>query len=134
VVGAPVLAVLLFEIVLNLASLFNHSNIRMASQVDAVLRWLIVTPDMHRVHHSIYRDETNSNFGFSLPWWDRIFGTYRPLPRGGHEEMTIGIPEFRDPRLCTTLRGALSLPFIGERAERRPGDPELARPGPQVSP
>jgi sterol desaturase/sphingolipid hydroxylase (fatty acid hydroxylase superfamily) len=63
-----------------------------------VLRWIVVTPDMHRVHHSIVRRETDSNFGFNLPWWDRLFGTYRPEPEAGHEGMTIGIPQFREPK------------------------------------
>lgn len=112
VIGAPALAVLVFEVMLNLASMFNHSNVRIPAAVDAVLRWFVVTPDMHRVHHSIHRDETDRNFGFSLPWWDRIFGTYRSQPRDAHETMLIGIPEFRDPRQCVTVSGVLSLPFV----------------------
>jgi sterol desaturase/sphingolipid hydroxylase (fatty acid hydroxylase superfamily) len=96
--GAPAVAVLVFEIVLNATSLFNHGNVRLPASVDRVLRWLVVTPDMHRVHHSIDRRETDSNFGFNLPWWDRLFGTYRAQPAAGHEAMTIGIGEFRSPR------------------------------------
>jgi sterol desaturase/sphingolipid hydroxylase (fatty acid hydroxylase superfamily) len=96
--GAPPLAVLIFEILLNATSLFNHGNVRLPSGVDRILRLIVVTPDMHRVHHSIDRRETDSNFGFNLPWWDRLFGTYRAQPALGHDRMTIGIPAFRDPR------------------------------------
>jgi sterol desaturase/sphingolipid hydroxylase (fatty acid hydroxylase superfamily) len=95
--GAPAAAVLLFEVLLNATSMFNHSNVRMPARLDRVLRWIVVTPDMHRVHHSIVARETNSNFGFNLPWWDRLFGTYRAQPAAGHEGMTIGIEQFRDP-------------------------------------
>jgi sterol desaturase/sphingolipid hydroxylase (fatty acid hydroxylase superfamily) len=95
--GAPPLAVLLFEVVLNASSLFNHGNVRIPAALDRVLRWIVVTPDMHRVHHSVIPAETNSNFGFNLPWWDRLFGTYRAQPRAGHDAMTIGIEQFRDP-------------------------------------
>jgi sterol desaturase/sphingolipid hydroxylase (fatty acid hydroxylase superfamily) len=94
--GAPALAVLAFEVLLNATSLFNHANVRLPPTLDAVLRWLIVTPDMHRVHHSWLRQETHSNFGFNLSWWDRLFGTYIAQPRDGHERMTIGLPQFRD--------------------------------------
>jgi sterol desaturase/sphingolipid hydroxylase (fatty acid hydroxylase superfamily) len=96
--GAPALAVLVFEILLNATAMFNHGNVRIPAAIDGVLRWLVVTPDMHRVHHSILSRETNSNFGFNLPWWDRLFGTYRPQPAAGHEAMTIGIEQFRHPR------------------------------------
>jgi sterol desaturase/sphingolipid hydroxylase (fatty acid hydroxylase superfamily) len=96
--GPPAVAVLVFEVLLNATSMFNHSNIRMPATFDAVLRWVVVTPDMHRVHHSIAARETNSNFGFNVPWWDRLFGTYRAQPAAGHETMTIGIEQFRDPR------------------------------------
>jgi sterol desaturase/sphingolipid hydroxylase (fatty acid hydroxylase superfamily) len=95
--GAPPWAVVVFEAVLNASSMFNHANLRLAPAVDRVLRRVIVTPDMHRVHHSIHRDETDSNFGFNLPWWDRLFGTYRAQPRDGHERMQIGIPDFPQP-------------------------------------
>lgn len=125
-IGASVFAVLIFEIVLNLTSMFNHSNIRIPKAADAVLRWFIVTPDMHRVHHSIHRDETDRNFGFNLPWWDRLFGTYRGAPRSGHEKMVIGIPSFRDPRHCITLPGMLLLPFQGERDDAAARRDELA--------
>jgi sterol desaturase/sphingolipid hydroxylase (fatty acid hydroxylase superfamily) len=96
--GIPVVAVLLFEVVLNATSTFNHANVSMPLALDRVLRWLVVTPDMHRVHHSVLRHETDSNFGFNMPWWDRLFGTYRAAPQEGHERMTIGLPVFRDPR------------------------------------
>ena len=96
--GAPPIAVLLFEVVLNASSLFNHGNVRLPAALDRALRWVVVTPDMHRVHHSVIPAETNSNFGFNLPWWDRLFGTYRAQPQAGHDGMTIGIEQFRDPR------------------------------------
>jgi len=98
VLGAPALAVLAFEILLNASSMFNHGNVRIAPGIDRILRWIVVTPDMHRVHHSIEARETNSNFGFNLPWWDHLFGTYRAQPRAGHQAMTIGIEQFRTPR------------------------------------
>ena len=96
--GAPVAAVLVFEIVLNATAMFNHGNVRLPSGLDAVLRLVVVTPDMHRVHHSIVPAETNSNFGFNIPWWDRLFGTYCAQPAAGHDGMTIGIEQFRSPR------------------------------------
>lgn len=96
--GAPAAAVLIFEVLLNATSMFNHGNVRLPAGLDRVLRWLVVTPDMHRVHHSIVPRETNSNFGFNLPWWDRLFGTYRAQPQAGHQAMTVGIDQFRDPR------------------------------------
>jgi sterol desaturase/sphingolipid hydroxylase (fatty acid hydroxylase superfamily) len=96
--GTPAVAVLIFEVLLNATSMFNHGNVRIPAGLDRILRWIVVTPEMHRVHHSIVSRETNSNFGFNLPWWDRLFGTYRAQPAAGHESMTIGIEEFRDPR------------------------------------
>ena len=113
VLGPPVLGVIIFEVALNATSMFNHSNVRMLRGVDRIFRWFVVTPDMHRVHHSIEERETNSNFGFNLPWWDRLLGTYRAQPRMGHEGMTIGLEEFRDKKRCTMLPGMLSIPFIG---------------------
>lgn len=95
--GTPAVAVLLFEVLLNATSMFNHSNLALPLKIDRLLRWCLVTPDMHRVHHSIIMRETNSNFGFNLPWWDRLFGTYRAQPAAGHLAMTIGIEQFRDP-------------------------------------
>jgi sterol desaturase/sphingolipid hydroxylase (fatty acid hydroxylase superfamily) len=111
--GAPALAVLIFEMLLNATSMFNHGNIRMPERFDRLLRWFVVTPDMHRVHHSILSRETNSNFGFNLPWWDRLFGTYRAQPTAGHEAMTIGIDQFRDPRELGLDRMLLQ-PFRGD--------------------
>jgi sterol desaturase/sphingolipid hydroxylase (fatty acid hydroxylase superfamily) len=96
-IGAPALAVLLFEVLLNATAMFNHANARIPLSVDRFLRWIVVTPDMHRVHHSIMYDESSSNFGFNAPWWDRVFGTYRAQPRDGHEAMTVGIDAFRTP-------------------------------------
>jgi sterol desaturase/sphingolipid hydroxylase (fatty acid hydroxylase superfamily) len=111
--GPPLVAVVLFEVILNATSMFNHSNVRLPEPVDRWLRRLIVTPDMHRVHHSHLDHETNSNFGFNLSLWDRLFGTYRAQPDEGHEDMVIGIDTFRDPAHCVRLRGMLALPFIG---------------------
>lgn len=114
VLGPPVIAVVIFEILLNATAMFNHSNARLPLGLDRVLRWIVVTPDMHRVHHSIEDDETNSNFGFSLPWWDRLFGTYRDQPRAGHEGMTIGIRKYRDPKQASWLPGMMMIPFKGK--------------------
>jgi len=111
--GVPPEGVLLFEVLLNATSMFNHANVRMPGRLDRALRAFVVTPDMHRVHHSLERDETNSNFGFNLSLWDRLFGTYRAQPRAGHEGMQIGIPEFRDRADCAALPGMLTLPFRG---------------------
>jgi sterol desaturase/sphingolipid hydroxylase (fatty acid hydroxylase superfamily) len=111
--GAPALAVLIFEVLLNATSMFNHGNVRIHAGLDRILRWLVVTPDMHRVHHSILSRETNSNFGFNLPWWDRLFGTYRAQPAAGHDGMTIGIEQFRDRRELGLDRMLLQ-PFRGD--------------------
>ena len=97
-IGAPVIAVLIFEVLLNATSLFNHSNIRIPKSIEKIMRLFVVTPEMHRVHHSIIQKETDSNFGFNLPWWDYIFRTYRAQPKMGHLKMTIGIESFRDKR------------------------------------
>ena len=114
VLGPPVVAVVIFEVLLNATAMFNHGNIRLPAGADRGLRWFLVTPDMHRVHHSVEDDETNSNFGFSLPWWDRLFGTYRDQPRAGHAAMTIGIHGHTDPAEVARLDGMLMLPFRGE--------------------
>jgi sterol desaturase/sphingolipid hydroxylase (fatty acid hydroxylase superfamily) len=127
--GPPAVGVLVFEVLLNATSMFNHSNVRMASGVDRILRFFVVTPDMHRVHHSIHPQETNSNFGFNLPWWDWLLGTYRAWPREGHEKMTIGIEQFRtrrdlwlDRMLMQPLRGPASgYPINREEDEKRAG-------------
>jgi sterol desaturase/sphingolipid hydroxylase (fatty acid hydroxylase superfamily) len=114
VLGAPPVAVVVFEVMLNATAMFNHGNIRLPATLDRWLRLVVVTPDMHRVHHSIEDDEANSNFGFNLPWWDRLFGTYRDQPRAGQVDMTIGIHDHRDPREVARLDGMLLLPFRGE--------------------
>ncbi len=123
--GAPALAVLVFEVLLNATSMFNHANARLPEGLDRVLRWFVVTPDMHRVHHSAVPQETNSNFGFNLPWWDRLLGTYRAQPAAGHTAMTIGLEQFREPR-DLRLDRLLMQPFRGE-AGRVPIDRRQSR-------
>ncbi|WP_375054987.1 sterol desaturase family protein [Zobellella sp. DQSA1] len=118
--GTPALAVLIFEVLLNISSMFNHGNVRLPARLDRRLRLLVVTPDMHRVHHSILRRETDSNFGFNLPWWDRLFGTYRAQPAAGHAGMIIGLEEFRDP-------GELRLDRMLLQPFRRPPRPSGGR-------
>jgi sterol desaturase/sphingolipid hydroxylase (fatty acid hydroxylase superfamily) len=112
--GPPLAAVVIFEVLLNAMAMFNHSNVRLPLALDAILRQAIVTPDMHRVHHSHLADETNSNFGFNLSVWDRLFGTYRAQPAAGHTGMVIGIDTFRDPARCVKLSGILLMPFAGK--------------------
>ena len=112
--GPPLVAVVIFEVLLNATAMFNHSNVRLPLGLDRKLRWFVVTPDMHRVHHSVEDDEANSNFGFNLPWWDRLFGTYRDQPRAGHEHMSIGIHSYRDPKQVSWLHGMLWMPFVGK--------------------
>ncbi len=114
VLGAPAVAVVIFEVTLNATAMFNHGNVGLPATLDRWVRWVVVTPDMHRVHHSVEDDETNSNFGFNLTWWDRLFGTYRDQPRAGQIGMTIGIHDYRDPREVACLDGMLLLPFRGE--------------------
>jgi len=113
VLGAHPAAVVIFEVLLNATAMFNHGNIRLPAVVDAVLRLLVVTPDMHRVHHSVVPNEANSNFGFNLPWWDRLFGTYRAQPAAGHEGMTIGLNVFREAA-DQRLDRMLVQPFAGD--------------------
>ena len=112
--GAPAIAVLIFEIVLNGAAMFNHSNLKLPLGLDRILRLFIVTPDMHRVHHSIVHNETDSNYGFNLAIWDRIFGTYIDQPEAGHKNMKIGLSEWQDER-PTKLLWSLKVPFIKQR-------------------
>lgn len=128
-IGPAAVAVILFEILLNATAMFNHANARLPLGVDRALRWLVVTPDMHRVHHSVVPSETNSNFGFNLPWWDRLFGTYRNQPVAGHSEMTIGLAAFRTRR-DQRLDNLLIQPFVGptmaspvRRVRQRSSDP-----------
>ena len=108
--GAPAAAVVAFEVILNGCAMFNHANIRLPQSVDSVLRLFLVTPDMHRVHHSIDRREHDANYGFNLAIWDRLFGTYVPQPAGGHHGMTIGLAPYQDER-PTHLGWSLYLPF-----------------------
>jgi sterol desaturase/sphingolipid hydroxylase (fatty acid hydroxylase superfamily) len=119
--GAPAVSVLVFEVLLNATAMFNHGNVRLPEHVERWLRWLVVTPDMHRVHHSIVRQETDSNFGFNLPWWDRLLGTYREQPAAGHQGMTIGLPYFRELRFSwlhwLLLVPALEVPGTREKGE-----------------
>ena len=110
--GPPAMGVLVFEILLNGTSMFNHGNLGIPKIIDRYLRWMVVTPDMHRVHHSEIVQETNSNFGFNLPWWDHLFATYRAQPSLGHEKMTIGIDQFRDPKEMRLARMLLQ-PLCG---------------------
>jgi sterol desaturase/sphingolipid hydroxylase (fatty acid hydroxylase superfamily) len=105
VIGAPPWAVLVFEVLLNATAMFNHSNVDLPVNIDRILRLFVVTPDMHRVHHSVIIKETNSNYGFNFPWWDRIFGTYIDQPEAGHLDMKIGLANFRDQK-------KLSLPYM----------------------
>ena len=126
VLGAPALGVIIFEVLLNGTAMFNHGNVRLPLGLDSILRLLVVTPDMHRVHHSVFPTETNSNFGFNFPWWDRLMGTYRAQPTKGHEGMTIGLNQFRDPSRLTLPR-ILAMPFVGPTGRypinRRGADP-----------
>ena len=118
--GVPVVAVVLFEVVLNATSMFNHANVSMPAAVDRVLRLFLVTPDMHRVHHSVVRAETDSNFGFNLSWWDRLFRTYRAQPEAGQLGMTLGIPIFRERRELRLDR-LLTQPFRNDTSEAGAG-------------
>lgn len=109
--GAPLLAVLLFELSLNIFPMFNHANIKIPKNVDNFLRYIVVTPDMHRVHHSNQQKETDSNFGFSVPWWDYLFKSYCAQPQAGHEGMTVGLDDFKD-KDTVNLHKLLQQPFI----------------------
>jgi sterol desaturase/sphingolipid hydroxylase (fatty acid hydroxylase superfamily) len=114
--GAPPLAVLVFEVLLNATSMFSHSNIQMPLWLDRLLRLIVVTPDMHRVHHSTIRRETNSNYGFNLPWWDYLLGTYRAQPALGHERMNIGLVQV-PPERAVGLHWLLALPVVAQVGE-----------------
>lgn len=124
--GLPPLSVLTFEIASHSITLFNHGNVRVRPSVDRVLRWFIVTPDMHRIHHSIHRAETDSNFGFVLPWWDRMFGTYCAEPAAGQERMVVGIESFRTGR-DLWLDRLVTNPVIDDRPKNTSGVPLLSR-------
>jgi sterol desaturase/sphingolipid hydroxylase (fatty acid hydroxylase superfamily) len=117
--GIPAAAVVAFEIALNATSVFNHANAALPRRLDRVVRLVVVTPDMHRIHHSVVRRETDSNFGFNLPWWDRMFGTYRAEPAAGHDAMTIGLPIFRD-------RGELRVDRLLTQPFRTPAQADTA--------
>jgi sterol desaturase/sphingolipid hydroxylase (fatty acid hydroxylase superfamily) len=117
-IGPAASAVIAFEVLLNASSTFNHANIALPKGLDRYLRLLLVTPDMHRVHHSSDRKETNSNFGFFLPWWDRLFGTYRAQPALGHDAMQIGLLDFR-AESDLALHRMIAQPFRAEHAKRR---------------
>lgn len=112
VLGAPAAAVLVFEVLLNAMAMFNHGNVKLPGAVDALLRRFLVTPDMHRVHHSIDPAEANSNFGFNLSVWDRLFGTYRPAARLPQESMEIGVSGLTGDSRCVSLVGMLAIPFV----------------------
>ena len=111
ILGAPALAVFIFEVLLNASAMFNHSNMRLAKGFDALMRKFIVTPDMHRVHHSIIVPETNSNYGFFLSAWDRLFSSYTDQPQKGHADMIIGLEEHQDEQPASVL-WSLKAPFI----------------------
>jgi len=113
ILGVPPVGVIIFEVLLNGMAMFNHGNIYIPLGIDRLLRLVVVTPDMHRVHHSVFPSETNSNFGFNLSWWDRLMGTYRAQPTKGHEGMVIGLNQFRDPTRLT-LPWIMALPFVGK--------------------
>jgi sterol desaturase/sphingolipid hydroxylase (fatty acid hydroxylase superfamily) len=115
--GAPAVGVVAFEVLLNATSLFNHGNVWLPAWLDRLLRLFVVTPEMHRVHHSVIPRETNSNFGFNLPWWDFLFGTYKAQPAEGHEDMTIGLEQVRDEQKADRLHWMLLLPFLGRTGE-----------------
>lgn len=118
ILGAPVIAVIIFEILLNGCAMFNHANLRLPKAIDAGLRRVMVTPDMHRVHHSILERETNSNYGFSTSLWDRMFKTYHPQPSQGHDKMVIGLEPYQD-KAPSQLLWTLKLPFSDKRALKR---------------
>lgn len=124
--GAPALAVLIFEIVLNGSSMFNHANLKLPKRLDLILRRLIVTPDMHRIHHSTDRRESDSNYGFNLSVWDRIFATYTLVPRRGEEEIEVGLAEWRG-REPSMLGWSLALPFRSSGARHKTPRPSAER-------
>ena len=129
VLGAPVLAVVIFEVTLNGMAMFNHGNVSLPRGLDRIVRLFVVTPDMHRVHHSTEDNEANSNYGFNLSIWDRLFGTYIDQPREGHDNMTIGIHKYRDPKQVSWLPGMLALPFVGKITGYAINRREWSQPG-----
>ncbi len=129
VLGAPVIAVVIFEVTLNAMAMFNHGNVSLPRGIDRIVRLFVVTPDMHRVHHSTEDNEANSNYGFNLSIWDRLFGTYIDQPREGHDNMTIGIHYYRDPKQVNQLPGMLALPFVGKVTGYAINRREWSKPG-----
>ncbi len=119
-IGAPAMVVVVFEALVNGSALFNHANVRLPLALDRALRLVLVTPDMHRVHHSVYDQETDSNYGFALSIWDRMFRTYVPQPRDGHQDMQIGLIDWQDAA-PTRLWWSLALPFRNPPASPRLG-------------
>ncbi len=117
--GVPALGVVVFEVLLNATSMFNHSNVALPSWLDKIARWIVVTPQMHQVHHSIVRSETDSNFGFNLPWWDRLFGTYRAAPAAGEQGLVIGLPDFREAAERRVVN-LLTQPFRNDAGHKDP--------------
>jgi sterol desaturase/sphingolipid hydroxylase (fatty acid hydroxylase superfamily) len=111
VLGVPVIAVFIFEVLLNATAMFNHSNVALPKKLDRLIRAILVTPDMHRVHHSRIVNETNSNYGFNIPLWDRIFNSYIDQPRLGHEDMKIGVEKFDEVEQTQSIMSLLKLPF-----------------------
>jgi sterol desaturase/sphingolipid hydroxylase (fatty acid hydroxylase superfamily) len=132
-IGAPVMSVLVFEIVLNGSSMFNHANVRLPDKVDSLLRRVLVTPDMHRVHHSSRRVETDSNYGFNFPFWDRLFSTYRDQPEAGHEGVEVGLADFRDTGPMR-LGWSLALPFRPPQGVSKSSPENSAGKAPRTSP
>src|SRR5262249_21180812 len=110
--GAPPVGVFVWQLLQMLAAFAEHGNVRLPTALDRTLRWLVVTSDMHRIHHSAVVEETNSNFGAVLPWWDRLFGTYVDQPAGGQDHITIGLAEFNDPKHLS-VHWMLAHPLLG---------------------
>ncbi len=117
--GTPAIAVLIFEVLLNATSMFNHGNVQLPNKLERLLRWFVVTPDMHRIHHSVITQETNSNFGFNLPWWDHVFGTYRSCPSVSYQEMSIGLTEYQKDLRVEQLQWMLALPFLKQPSNHK---------------
>jgi len=114
ILGIPAIGILLFEIIINGLAMFNHSNIYLPAAIDTKIRMAVVTPDMHRVHHSVIAKEFNSNYGFNLTWWDRLFGTYKGQPDKGHKNMIIGLGEYQEPHGAGLVK-MLTIPFMDEK-------------------
>ncbi|MBJ7265416.1 sterol desaturase family protein [Idiomarina abyssalis] len=111
VLGAPALAVIVFEIILNACSLFNHGNVALPTSLERAARKVLITQELHRIHHSVEKEETNSNYGFSVSWWDHLFGSFTSKPKAGSDQVDIGLKEYRDASITTKLWGLLKIPF-----------------------